>query len=603
MDKITINHTEWNLKPLFENDDDPHMADERRAMEKAHRAFAQKWKANDGYLKYPAVLKEALSEYEKLRRMYAEGGSEWYYFSKLFSQNQEDSSVKSKMTNIEDFAIHLENEVLFFELGLAKVELGIQENFLAYSDLQPYHHYLERLFKEGKHMLSKEAEQILRLKRIVAHDKWKDMISEFLSGEEREVLLEDGTRARRVQPQIMSLIESTQKMVRDDAARALNEIFSANTRVAEHEMNAVLQNKKVDDELRGYLRPDAERHLYDDIDSEAVDILIRAVTERFDISQRYYALKARLMNVSKLAYHERNVPYGSFDMKYSFEDATMLVREVFAALDPEFLAIFERFLQEGTFDVFPKKGKEDGAFCASGLLSHPTYILLNFMGTLRDVKTLAHESGHGINNELMRKFRHALDFGIPLSTAEVASIFMEDFVLDAIAEGADDEKRLALLMNRLNDDVSTLFRQIACYRFEEELHKMFREKSYLSREAIGEIFSRHMYSYMGDAVEQSPGSENWWVYWGHIRTFFYVYAYANGALIAKSLQSSVRTDHSFIEKVKDFLAAGLSRSPKESFAQLGIDITSRDFWMRGLESIDQNLFEAERLAKKLGKIL
>jgi len=110
--------------------------------------------------------------------------------------------------------------------------------------------------------------------------------------------------------------------------------------------------------------------------------------------------------------------------------------------------------------VYPRKGKDTGAFCIYHLLAQPTYILLNHTGKLHDVLTLAHELGHGINNELIRKKQHALDFGTPASTAEVASTFMEDFVLQEILREADDALRLAIMMQKLNDDVSSIFRQV-----------------------------------------------------------------------------------------------------------------------------------------------
>jgi oligoendopeptidase F len=92
------------------------------------------------------------------------------------------------------------------------------------------------------------------------------------------------------------------------------------------------------------------------------------------------------------------------------------------------------------------------------------------------------------------------------------------------------------------------------------------------------------------------------VYWNHIRYFFYVYSYAGGLLISKSLQNSVKKDPSFIIKVKEFLSAGLSDSPKNIFANLGIDIADRGFWDRGLDEVEKLLNETEQLAKRLGKI-
>jgi oligoendopeptidase F len=155
---------------------------------------------------------------------------------------------------------------------------------------------------------------------------------------------------------------------------------------------------------------------------------------------------------------------------------------------------------------------------------------------------------------------------------------------------------------KLNDDVSTIFRQVACYTFEQELHHEYRQRGYLSKKEIGEIFRKHMASYMGDFVEQSRGSENWWVYWGHIRYFFYVYSYASGLLISKSLQHSAKTDPGFITMVKEFLSAGLSDSPKNIFGRLGIDITDQTFWEKGLDEVESLLEETTALAKKLGKI-
>jgi oligoendopeptidase F len=333
-----------------------------------------------------------------------------------------------------------------------------------------------------------------------------------------------------------------------------------------------------------------------------VDTLIETVSERFDISAAFYKLKARLLKVKKLRYHERNIEYGTISRRYPYETAVKLIMKVLANLDQTFAGILDGFIRNGQFDVYPRKGKAGGAFCAHNLISQPTYILLNHTNRLNDVLTLAHELGHGINNELIRGKQHSLHFGTPISTAEVASTFMEDFVLQEIMRKADDELRLSIMMMRLNDEVSTIFRQVACYRFEQELHEQFRKSGYLSKEEIGRLFQKHMKSYMGASVEQSPGSENWWVYWGHIRSFFYVYSYASGLLISKSLQNSVKEDPRFIGKVKEFLSAGLSDSPKNIFLGVGIDITDKGFWDKGIEEVERLLNETERLARELRKI-
>ncbi|MEW6118052.1 MAG: M3 family oligoendopeptidase [Nitrospirota bacterium] len=592
----------WNLTPLFENDNDRRIEVQRTKVEQKSYAFITKWKDRSDYLEDPVVLKEALDEYESWSRCCGTDGDEGYYFWLRTQQDQNDPGLKAKLNKVEDFSRKIQNDIQFFHLRIAKIPQEHQKRFLEYEGLKEYKHFLERIFAEAKYLLSEQEEKILTLKASTSYFNWIRMTSGFLAKEERAILQEDGTRALKNFSEIMSLTSDKNKRVRDGAAKALNDVLYKYVDVAEAEINSVLANKKTDDELRGLPRPDLSRHISDDVESDIVDTLVASVSGRFDIPARYYRLKAKLMKVKQLKYHERNVEYGTIDKKYSFTESIRLVDKVFRSLDPEFSDILASFLENGQFDVHPRKGKGSGAFCAHHLISQPTYILLNHTGKLDDVLTLAHELGHGINNELIKKKQNALNFGTPTSTAEVASTFMEDFVLQEIRKKADDELQLAILMKKLNDDASTIFRQVACYRFEQELHQEFRKKGYLSKEEIGSIFQEHMAAYMGPAVEQSAGSENWWVYWGHIRYFFYVYSYAGGLLISKSLQNSVKEDPAFIGKVKEFLSAGLSDSPKNIFMRLGIDIAERGFWDKGLGEIERLLEETIALARKLRKI-
>ncbi len=592
----------WNFAPLFQSDDDPQIEKHLQHIERKSYQFINTWKDRTDYTKMPSVLKTALSQYETWRRLYSTDGAPGYYFWLRTQQDHNDPELKARFNKIDEFSRRIGNDIRFFEMRIAKIPRSRQKRFLDSRELKRYRHFLERIFAESQYLLSEPEEKILNLKSSTSYANWVRMTNDFLTREEKEVLLETGRKGTKTFSEILSMVSHRKKKVRDSAARAFNQILTKHADVAEAEINSILANKKTDDELRKVLRPDLTRHISDDIDTDTVDALVESVTERFDISGRFYALLAGLMGKRRLQYHERNVEYGRIVKKYAFGDACRLIRKVFSGLDAEFSDIFDGFLKNGQFDVYPRKGKGSGAFCVYNLISQPTYILLNYTDKLGDVLTMAHELGHGINNELIRAKQHALNFGTPVSTAEVASTFMEDFVLEEILSTADDELRLSIMVRKLHDDVSTIFRQVACYRFEQELHQAFREKGYLSKEHIGTIFQRHMAAYMGDAVEQSPGSENWWVYWSHIRMFFYVYSYAGGLLISKSLQRSVKDDPEFIGKVKEFLAAGLSDSPKNIFIKLGIDISDRAFWSKGMQQVDALLQETETLAARMGRI-
>ncbi len=594
--------TEWDLTPLLKSDDEPKQIDFLEEAKQANYKFINKWKDRDDYLINPKILKEALDEFEELLNKCDISGGVGYYFSMRQALEQDNKDLKAKINKLTDFETKIDNDRDFFTHRISKIPVDEQRKFLEDPDLQIYRHALESIFDNAKYLLSEDEEKILNLMSPMAHSNWTRMVSTFISKEEAELVDEEGNKKIRTFSEISSLLNSQNKHVRDEAANAMNKIFVKHLEVAENEMNSVLQSKKVNDELRKMERPDLGRYLGDDIEPEIVDTLIQSVSERFNISRDYYRLKANLMGLAKLEYHERNVEYGSITKKYPYEEAVELVYEVFTDLDSEFAEIFKGFVEKGSIDAFPKKGKRGGAFCTHNLPHEPVYILLNHTDLLDNVLTIAHEVGHGIHNTLFLRKQNALVSGAALSTAEVASTYMEDFVLDKLMQEADDELKLSLMMMKLNSDISTILRQISCVRFEQELHRDFREKGYLSHQEIGALFQKHMAAYMGDYVEQSEGAQNWWVYWSHIRSFFYNYSYANGLLISKALQNETKKDKQFTNKVKEFMSAGTSKSTKQIFADIGIDITNKMFWHKGLDEVAKLLQETEALAKKLGKI-
>ena len=594
----TINDNKWNFNTLTKVD----FAKKRQIISLVHDKFIAKWQKNRDWLQSPLVLQKALVEFEKLRETYSGGAEESFYYGLRSEVEENNTEVKAKFNQVNDFVLGLENKLQFFELGLARLPKNTQTKFLRAKNLQTYKHFLEKIFASSKYLLSDEEEKLMRLKSQSSYYNWVKMTSEFLSAETAMVLNENGKLVKKSFSEISNLSKNQNKKVRDDAAKKLNQILSKNIKVGENEINSILADKKVNDELRQMPRPDFSRHLHDDIDSVTVDTMIKIVAANFSVAKKYYQLKAKLLKVKKLKYHERSVSLGDVKIKYSYEKAKNLLRAVLENLDTDFLKVFNNFDEQGLIDIYPRSGKTSGAFCAAELRSLPTFIMLNHNEKLNDVLTLAHEVGHGINNEMMRQKQSALNFGTTLATAEVSSTFFEDFILKNILRDCSDEVRLEILMEKLNNDVSTIFRQAALYLFEQELHQEFRAKGYLSATEIGALFKKHMVAYMGEYVEQSPGSENWWLQWSHIRNYFYVYSYVSGLLISKHFQKKVAADKKFVEKVKYFLSAGLSEAPQDIFAHMGININDGAFWQEGIKEIKSLLAETEKLAKKLKKI-
>lgn len=582
-------NTKWNLSKLFK--DEPAYIEEYEAeVTKATEQFVAKWSSTD-YVSDAKVLKEALDEYCTLLSEHDYFGREMQYLGLLEDLDQENTTIKARINKLHTKSVALYNTTEFFKHRISTVASEKQKNLLESPVLSEYKHFLEICFGFGKHWLSEAEEKIMNIKSKTSSRNWVQMVSDFIAKQKGEVTDSKGNTSTKSFAEIMSSVNSTDKVERDSAAKLVHKINADYADMAAYELNSILENKFNDDTLRGYTRPDQARHMSDDIESSVVDTLVQTVSANFDISQEYYKLKAKYLGVDKLEYHERNVPIGDVERKYSIEDGVKLVGDSLGALDPEFEAIFNGFIEEELVDFLPKSGKRNGAYCSALNNKDPIYILMNYTEKLNDILTLAHEVGHGIHFTLSRE-QNELNYGASLATAEVASTFMEDFVLERVEQDLGENEAKMLIMARLNDDISTIFRQVACYNFETELHATFREKGFLSAKEIGEIFTKHMKSYMGDAVKYEGGAENWWVYWSHIRSFFYVYSYSSGLLISKALQAIVRANPADISKVKQFMKAGRSQSPLNIFKDVGFDISQKEFWLKGLQEVRDTMQKA-----------
>ncbi len=576
----------WNLKRLYTSDNDPQIDIDIREDTNKITLFANKWKNNKDYTYHPGVLRNALDELESLSQ---DINKPYYYFLLRKEQDQTDGNIKERFNKIVDIYTKLENNILFFELNIAKISKSKQAVFLKSEALREYKHHLEQIFASSKYLLSEKEETVFNLLGKVSHSNWSDMLSELLDKQVLNIIDENNNELKISYNEVSKYLNSFDKNVREIAGKEFDRVNSKYLEIAEFEINSILESKKISDDYRKINRPDETRHLSDDIESDVVDTLLETISSHFDISQRYYKIKAKMLSQNKLRYHERNIPVTSEQQIYDFPESISLVKKVFGNLDTEFKDIVKKFEKEGSYDVFPREGKSGGAFCINISKSLPTYILLNHTGRLNDVLTIAHESGHGIHAELSN-CQNQLNSGHPISLAEVASTFFEDFVLDDILSNSDDDElKKSILMEKLNGDISSIFRQVAFYNFEKDLHKSYREKGFLSKEFICELFCKHMKSYLGDAVEVDDGMRYGWMYVSHFRRFFYVYSYASGLLISKGLQSLVRDDKKNIQKIKEFLKSGSTLSPKDVFKKIDIDITNREFWERGLKEMENNL--------------
>lgn len=582
--------TNWDLTQFYSSITDPQLLKDVAAMKRAHTAFAKKYRNRRDYLTSETKLFAALKDYEKLEDK--PFSRPLVYLSYRTSLDAGDKEAQSLLSKLSQEYTEYDNQILFFRLQLGTITKTNQKKFLKSATLKPFRYLLEQIFEFAKYDLSESEEKILSKTAFPSSILWVRGVSQ-LHAQQEVPFKGKNIPISEVYNTIADLPTTDRRALHKKSMEVIRDNVSD---FAESEINAVYTNKKIRDELRGFEKPYTAKILGNENTEEEVMNLVDVVTDNFNIAHRFYRLKKKLLGLEQLYYADRNAQIGKIKTKFTFNETMKTLRSEFYGFGDVYGKILDDFLAGGQIDVFPKKGKSGGAFCSSSTKS-PTMVLLNHVDNLNSATTFAHEMGHAIHFELSKN-QPPFYQGASLSVAETASTFFENLIFQRLFEELSEKEKIIALHDKISSSISTVFRQIACFNFELELHQAIREKGMLSKEEITRLLNKHMRSYLGSAIKVEDLDGYFFISWSHIRRFFYVYTYAYGELVSQALFARYQEDRGFEENVRHFLSAGCSKRPNEIFKDIGIDITNPKFFAQGLKNIEADIARLEKLTKK-----
>ncbi len=582
----------WDLSPLVDGDE-VHGFD-RLLDEAIERAgvFAQRHAGKVAELD-SAGLREAMLELAAIGDLAGKAGS---YASLRFATDTADPARGAQLQRMQERVTVMETQLLFFDLEWAALEDEQADRLLAGEGLEFCAHHLRSSRRYRPHLLSEPEEKIMAEKSLASEGAWARLFGEQISAVKATL---DGEQVS-LELALSNLLSSDREL-RRRSAEAVTEALEPGMRTRAFIYNTLVYDKSVDDRLRNYPHWLASRNLSNEASDESVMALITAVHGRYDIPQRWYRLKARLLGVEKLADYDRSAPLSTAETSFSYADARDLVLDTYEQFSPQAGAVTRRFFEENWIDAPVREHKRGGAFCAYTVPSVHPYVMLNYTAKRRDVLTVAHELGHGLHSALAQP-RGIFHQTTGLTVAETASVFGETLVferlLDATPGGAE---RLALLADQIDGMVATVFRQIAMNHFEHLVHTRRRAQGELSVDDFKDAWVESQTEMFGDAIEITEGYHGWWSYIPHfINSPGYVYAYAYGQLLALSVFGRYKqVGPSFVPKYIEMLSAGGSLAPEQLGAIVGIDLADPGFWDAGLALVDAQLTAAESLATEL----
>ncbi|HXX64663.1 MAG TPA: oligoendopeptidase F [Bacteroidota bacterium] len=335
--------------------------------------------------------------------------------------------------------------------------------------------------------------------------------------------------------------------------------------------------------------------------------LVKNVNDNLSTFHRYLHLRARLMGVEQLHYYDLYGPLIKHaDLTYTYPEAQKMVLASLKPLGDEYIAVARKGFAERWLDVYPTEGKRFGAYSQGAAYDVHPYMLLNFNGKYDDVSTLAHEFGHTMHSYLSNTNQPYANSQYSIFVAEVASTFNEALLMDYMLKTTtDDDARLTLLGNYLENIKGTLFRQTQFAEFELRIHEMAERGQTLTGDGLDSLYQEITRRYYGhDAgvciVDDEVKAE--WAYIPHFYYNFYVFQYATSVTASSALSEQVLTgDAQATKRYLTLLKSGSSDYPIALLKKAGVDMTGPDPFALTMRKMNRVMDEMEKiLAKKKG---
>ncbi|GHT88335.1 oligoendopeptidase F [Alphaproteobacteria bacterium] len=580
----------WQLEDIYSSAHAKELSSDCELVERLIEDFCAKHKNK---LTIDA-LQESIVDYETIINFAEKIGG--YAFLQLQTRldNHEALTFFQEKT---EWLCEVSSRLVFFcndiaRLDKKKVEASIERSEI----LKKYESWISNCFRYQPHLLSNEAEEALAKKFMTSSNSWIRMFDEILACLQFNFEGEEKTFTELLE--IANHSDNEEKRAR--AAKSISEKLTENSFYFKHIYNNVMLDRRIENKLRNYEKPESFRNLSNNIDQASVDFLVEAIESRYEqTSHRYYALKAKILGKQKLEYWDRNISIklsNIFNKKFDYKAAAGLVLETFCAFSPIFADIASDFINKNWIDVYPKLGKTSGAFACSCSTSVHPYILLNYFDTIRDVSTLAHELGHGIHQVLAAK-NGALLAETPITLAELASLFAEKLLFEKLFANAETiEEKIDLLCWRLDDTINSTIRQISFFKFERDAHEL-RSTKELFVEDLSEIFLKNQRKCLGNSVNVDECVGIYWTYISHFfHSPFYVYAYAFGEIFVNALYKNYKKfSDNFVEKYIKMLSKGGIDRYDIAAQTFDLDPSKKEFWKDGVDEIEAQINYLENL--------
>ena len=314
------------------------------------------------------------------------------------------------------------------------------------------------------------------------------------------------------------------------------------------------------------------------------------------LSLKIAKLRKEALGVEKLMPWDAKVDWlGDAPLK-PFKDTKELgdkLSRVFQRMSPQLGGYFDTMRSKKWLDLDSRPGKRGGGYCTSLAFNKGAFVFMNAAGTVQDVFTLAHESGHCFHDFLSmgtQPWGFQTDF--PIEFAEVASMSMELMVYPYLDEFLKPEEVSRAKLNHLCDIVG-LFGYVAC--IDAFQHFVYANPQASPAERNAAVLKLHQKLCPEfDYSEFKDIEENVWQRKLHVFEYpFYYIDYAMAQIGALQVwRNSIADEASALQAYTEALKLGGTLSRPELFKAAGAEFRFDKNMLEGLAALLEDKINA-----------
>lgn len=476
------------------------------------------------------------------------------------------------------------------------------ERFIAQEDGLDKHAFgLRNTIRQGAHVLTPEAEQVLSLMgtALSASQNARNLLANA-EIEWPTITLSDGTEAH-LTPAGYGLYREAPN--REDRVAVFDAFWGrwsdfestfGATLNGEVQANvATAQARNYDNTLQYFLSGD-------NIPEDVYRTLVQVTNDRIDVLHRYFRLRARMLEIDDLGYHDIYPAMVETDLSFPIDETREHVLASMAPLGSDYTESFAEASLERWMHVYPQPGKASGAYMSGSAYDVHPLILLNHQDTYNSASTYAHEWGHAMHQVLTNENQPYELSGFSIFTTEIAAIAQELMLQEHMLEQAQSEdERLFYLGYALEQMRGTYFRQVMFSEFELAIHEAVERGEALTGARMTEMYGEILRRYHGHDEGVLEITEREMIEWAYIPHFyfnFYVYQYATSIAGAAYFVDQIGSGGDAArETYLDFLKAGGSDYPVEILREAGLDMTTADPYNAVIDRMDAVMDEIEAI--------